>query len=69
MARETKELNFVMVVVVVFRATPEAYGGSQVRGQVGAVATGLHHSHSHSYSHARSEPHLGPTPLTATRDP
>ena len=40
-----------------------AYGGSQARGQIGAVATGLRHSH----SHAMSEPHLWPTPqLTAT---
>ena len=25
---------------------PAAYGGSQARGQIGAVATGLHQSHS-----------------------
>ena len=31
-----------------FRATPAAYGGSQVRGGIGGVATGLHHSHSGS---------------------
>ena len=31
---------------VFFRATPMAYGGSQARGPVGAVAAGLHHSHS-----------------------
>ena len=36
------------------RATPAAYGGSQVRGLIGAVAAGLHHSH----SNARSETHL-----------
>ena len=43
-----------------------AYGGSQARGQIGAIATDLHHSH----SHARSELHLRPTPqLTATPDP
>ena len=28
-----------------FRATPEAYGSSQARGQIGATAAGLHHSH------------------------
>ena len=32
------------------RATPMAYGGSQVRGRIGAVAAGLHHSHSNSGS-------------------
>ena len=36
----------------IFRAVPVAYGGSQARGQIGAVAAGLHHSH----SNARSEP-------------
>ena len=44
-------------------ATPAAYGGSQARGLIGAVAAGLHQSH----SNAGSEPHLQPTPqLTAT---
>ena len=48
------------------RAAPMAYGGSQARGQIIAVAAGLHHSH----SNARSKPHLRPTPqLTATLDP
>ena len=37
-----------------FRAPPEAYEGSQARGQIGATAAGLYHSH----SNARSEPHL-----------
>ena len=40
-----------------FRAAPAAHGGSQARGQIGAVAADLLHSH----SHARSEPHLQPT--------
>ena len=35
-----------------------AYGGSQVRALIGAVAASLHHSH----SNARSESRLGPTP-------
>ena len=48
------------------RAAPEAYGGSQTGGPIGAVAAGLHHSH----SNVGSEPHLRPTPqLTATPDP
>ena len=37
-----------------FMAEPAVYGGSQVRGQIGAVATGICHSH----SNARSEPYL-----------
>ena len=41
-----------------FRATPIAYGGSQARGQIGAIADGPHHSH----SNARSEPCLQLTP-------
>ena len=36
------------------RAASEAYGGSQARGPIGAVAASLHHSH----SNARSELHL-----------
>ena len=59
-------LFFGVFFFLLFRAAPEAYGGSQARGLLGAVAAGLHHSH----SNAGSEPHLGPTPqLTATLDP
>ena len=48
------------------RAAPTAHGDSQARGPVGAVAAGLHQSHSNT----KSEPHLQPTPqLTATLDP
>ena len=48
------------------RAAPAAYGGSQARGLIGAVAAGLHHSHSNT----GSEPCLRTTPqLTATPDP
>ena len=47
-------------------AAPTAYGGSQARGRIGAIAAGLHHSHSNS----GFEPRLQPTPqLTATPDP
>ena len=43
-----------------------AHEGSQTRDPIGAVAAGLHHSHSND----RSEPHLPSTPqLTATPDP
>ena len=41
-----------------FRAIPVAYGGSQAKGQIGATAASLHHSH----SNARSKPRLWPTP-------
>ena len=48
-----------------FGAAPAAYGGSQARGLTGAVASGLHQSH----SNVGSESHLRPTPqLTATPD-
>lgn len=48
------------------RAAPAAYGGSQARGVIRAVATGLCHSH----SNAGSKPCLQPTPqLMATPDP
>ena len=43
---------FVAAVFCLFRATPVAYGDSRARGQIRAVATSLHHSH----SNARSEP-------------
>ena len=45
------------------RATPTAYGSSQARGLIGAVAAGLHHSH----SNVRSKPHLRPTPQLMAR--
>ena len=41
-----------------FRAEPVAPGSSQARGQIGAAAASLHHSH----SSARSELCLQPTP-------
>ena len=57
---------YLFIYLFIFRATPTAYGGSQARGLIIAVAAGLHHSHTNS----GSEPHLRPTPqLTATMDP
>ena len=44
------------VCLFVFMAAPEAYGSSQARGQIGAAAAGLCHSHSNT----RSKPHLQP---------
>ena len=49
---------FVLFCFCLFRAAPVAYGSSQARGQIGAIAASLHHSH----SNARSKPHLQPTP-------
>ena len=47
-------------------AAPTAYGGSQARGLIGAVAAGLRQGRSTE----GSEPSLWPTPqFTATRDP
>ena len=40
--------------VCLFSAAPATYGGSQAKGQIGAIATGLCHSH----SNAGSEPSL-----------
>ena len=52
-------LHLRIIIIILFffsfvRATPAAYGGSQAREQIVAVAGGLHHSH----SNARSKPCL-----------
>ena len=41
---------FPFFVFCLLRAAPVAYGGSQARGLIRAVATGLHHSHSNAAS-------------------
>ena len=57
---------FFLVFLLFFWTASAAYGGSQARGLIGAVAASLHHSH----SNARFKPHLQPTPeLVATPDP
>ena len=57
---------FIFYFFCLSRAAPEACGGSQARGLIGAVAAGLRHSH----SNLGSEPCLRPTPqLTAMPDP
>ena len=48
----------VVVVVLLFRAAPVAYGSSEARGPVGATAVGL----SHNQSNSGSKQHLQPTP-------
>ena len=47
-------IYFSFGVFAFSRAAPAAYGGSQARGLIGAVAAGLHQSH----SNAGSEPRL-----------
>jgi len=57
---------FYFFIFCLFRAAPGAYGDSQARGPIGAVAASLHHSH----SKGGSELCLQPTPqLMATPDP
>ena len=57
---------FFFFFFCLFRTAPTAYGGSLAKGPIGAVAAGLHHSH----SHAGSEPHLQHRPqLRAMLDP
>ena len=43
--------------ILLFRAVPEAYESSQARGQKGAAAACLHHSHSDTRSKPRLRPH------------
>ena len=45
-----KGIFVVVVVVLLFRATSEAYGVSQAKGQIGAVASWLQHSHCNAIS-------------------
>ena len=57
---------YLFIYFCLFGDAPTAYGASQARGLIGAVAAGLCHSH----SNAGSELHLRPTPqLKATPDP
>ena len=50
-----------MLLLLLFRATPAAYGGSQASHQIGAIATGVRHSHSNT----ESKPRLQPTPYSS----
>ena len=57
---------FHCFIFLLFRATSTAYGSSQARGRIGAIAASLYHSH----SNAGSEPSMQPTPqLIAKPDP
>ena len=60
------KIAYIFFFLVFFRAAPAAYGGSQARGRIGAIAAGLHQSHSNMGSELR----LQPTPqLRATPGP
>ena len=45
-----------LLLFLLFRAAPAAYGSSQARGQIRAIATGLRHSHSNAGSKSRLRP-------------
>ena len=58
-------LTLYTMVLSIFRAADAAYGSSQARGQMGAIAT----SPCHNHSNTRSKLHLQPIPqLAATPD-
>ena len=58
---------FLFFFFVFSRASPIAFGGSQARGLIGAVVSGLHRSY--SIQHRRIQLCLQPTPqFTATLD-
>ena len=62
----TLSLFFFCLFAFFSRAAVVAYGGSQAKGLIGAVAASLHQSH----SNAGSKPCLQPTPqLMAILDP
>ena len=42
-----------IIYFLLFRAASTAYGNSQARGRIGAVAAGLHHIHSNMGSELR----------------
>ena len=63
--------SFYLFIYFAFsRATPAASGGSQARGLIGAIATGLHHSHSNAGSklHHSSRQRRILNPLSKARD-
>ena len=49
---DIKYSYFIFLSFCLLRAAPMTYGDSQARGLIGAIATGLRHSH----SNARSKP-------------
>ena len=45
-----RQLSKLFFLLLLFRAAPAAYGGSQAWGQIRAATAGLHHSHSNTGS-------------------
>ena len=47
---------YIYLFILLFKATPMGYGGSQARGLIGTIATAasLHHSHSNARSESKS---------------
>ena len=54
--------TFYFILFCLFTASLMENGGPQARGQIGATAAGLHHSHSNT----GSKPHLLHTPQLMT---
>ena len=44
MEKNVKKRLHLLFIFCLFRVTSVAYGGSQARGPIGAIAAGLHHS-------------------------
>ena len=61
---------FFVFFFCLFRATPAAYGGSQARGPIAAIAFGLHYSHSNAdlQLHHSSQQRWILNPLCKARD-
>ena len=57
--KATRELSELFFLVFFFRAVPAAYTSSQSRGQIGAAASGLCHSHSNARSKLPFDLHRG----------
>ena len=70
-----REIFFLLFFLSFSRAEFAAYGYSQARGLIQAVAVSLHHSSTaldphHRHNNTSSKPHLRPAPqLTAMLDP
>ena len=63
--KKVKELTLVLFFFFFGGVAPEAYGGSQARGPIGATATRPRHSHSNAGSKLclRSAPQLVAMPV------